>query len=120
MIAEEWSINVELSGDLGEMGELKRNVIVEHVNNFLSKYAISEEIEYIDVYIKKFDALHLGRPLIFCNITFNTQYGIVAEHGTAWGSKQALKQAMKNSMLTMEKLAEEQLLGFYGQPEVFS
>src|SRR3989344_2990741 len=107
----EGGVNIEVSGELRDMPEFNRDALIDYINSFLSKYAVIGDITNTDIYFKKFEASHLGRPLVFCNVTLNTQHGIISEHGSAWGIKQALRQAMKYSLAKMDKLAEEQALG---------
>ena len=108
-------VNIEASEELRDMPEFNRDALMDYINSFLSKYTVAGEISHTDIYLKKFEASHLGRPLVFCNVTLSTQYGIISEHGSAWGIKQALRQAMKSSLFKMEKFAEEQALGTYAE-----
>lgn len=113
-------VNVEISGEFREIPEFNREAIADQVSSMLNKYTNTEDISYINVYIKRFEAINMGKPLIFCNVTINTAFGIVSEHGSAWGVKQALNQAMKNCLVNIEKTAEEHLMGEYSQPEIFA
>ena len=113
----EGGINIEVSGEIRDMPEFNRDALIDHVNGFLSRQSVAGDISYADIYLKRFEASHLGKPLVFCNVTINTQYGIISEHGSAWGIKQALREAMKNSLDKMEEISEEQMLGSYAEAE---
>ena len=113
-------VNIEIFGESRDLPEMNRDLLNKYTKEFFMKNSTWGDISSIDVYFKRFEASYLGKPLVFCNVTLNTMHGIVSEHGSAWGVKSALKQAMKNSIIKIEKLAEEKVFGMYGGIEALA
>ncbi len=101
------------------MVELDREVIIDYIMRVVNKYGLGAEINNVDVYIKKFATSHLGRNLYFCNISLETHYGFVTEHGSGWTIKNSLRQALGNALEVMDRTAAESIFGRYGDIEQY-
>ena len=111
MMGEEALIDVEFFGDAKGLPDFDRNVLMDFVNRFVGKYGGKSEIFDVSVYFKRFEANYFGKPLIFCNIAMNTDYGLVSTTSTAWGLRQSLRQGLKSALVEAQKLGESESYG---------
>lgn len=105
-------IEVEFFGDLGPLTESKE-ALADYTNRFVRKYGEKLEIFDVSVYLRKFEANYFGKPLIFCNIAANTEFGLISSTGTGWGSKNSIRQGLKSMLVEIQKQAEMELYGDY-------
>jgi len=105
-------IEVEFFGDFNSLAENKE-MLADYTNRFIKKYGEQLEIFDVSVYLRKFDANYFGKPLIFCNIAANTEFGLVSSTGTGWGLRNSLRQGLKTMLVEIQKQAETELYGEY-------
>lgn len=109
MMGEIDQVEVYFSGDLIELKDFNRKLMSDYVNSFIQKYGKTKEFFDVDIYLKKFEASSFGRPLIFCSIAANTEFGLLSTTSTGWGVKQSLRQGLKILMLEQNKLIEKEV-----------
>ncbi len=114
-VEPEGGIDVDFSGEFRDLSEFNKEGLKSYIVNFLSKYGELKEIFEVSVYLKKFDATYFGKPLIFCSLAANTEFGLVSASSTGWGLKQSLRQSLKSLILDMHKLNERELYGKYSE-----
>jgi len=105
-------VDVDFFGDLGNLSKFNKEELMNFVNRFVEKYGNKKEVFDVSVYLKRFEANYLGKPLIFCNLALNTQFGLVSATSTSWGLKQVLRDS-KNALSEMRKLSEKEAYGIY-------
>ena len=110
---QEGEIDVNFSGEFRDIVEFNRTALAEYITRFIKKYGEEKEIYDISVYIKKFEADYFGKPLIFCSLAANTEFGLISASSTGWGLKQSIRQGMKNLLFEINKLHQKELFGNY-------
>ncbi len=113
-------IEVDFSGDVRALVDFNREALTEFVNRFVKKYGEEREIFDISIYLKKLDTTYLNRPLVFCNIAANTEFGLATATSTGWGLKQSIRQGLRTLILEVHKLGEKDLFGEYASNEVLA
>lgn len=108
-------IEVEFSGEFRDFVDFNRDALKEYTTNFIRRYGEEKEIFDVSIYLKKFEASYFGRPLVFCSLAANTEFGLVSTSSTGWGLKQALRQGLKGMLLEIHKLNERELYGQYAE-----
>ena len=111
-------IDIDFSGDFVSLPEFNRSALTEYVDGFIKKYGEEREVFDVSIYIKKFEASHFGKQLIFCSLAANTEFGLVSSSSTGWGVKQALRQSLRTMLLEVNKLNVRQLYGQYAEASV--
>ncbi len=102
-------IDIDFFGDFRNLVEFNKEAMSDYINRFIDKYGRRVAIYDISVYIRKFEASYIGKPLIFCNIAANTEFGLVSSTGTGWGLNQAIRQALKTTLAEVHKSLEKEI-----------
>ncbi len=105
------NIDIDFSGDNKVIEEYGLENIRSFIENSLNKYTTADEIFDVLVYCKAFDKSK--KPTVFSSITINTTFGPISSYGIDYNVKHALKTAMKNAMVEVEGMAENELYGNY-------
>src|SRR3989338_3224087 len=105
------STDIAFCGDEALMNSVGKDNLRNHIDSFLGSYSIAGDIIDVLVYCKKFEKS--ARPLVFTSLTINTTFGPVSSYGIDYNAKQALKIALRNAILELEKVAMEKLYGKY-------
>ena len=108
-ILKNGEIDVDFFGDFRGIIEFNRDEMSDYIKRFIDKYGRRVEIYDVSVYIRKFEASYVGKPLIFCNIAANTEFGLISSTGTGWGFKQALRQGLKAALAEVSNLLEKEI-----------
>ncbi len=113
-------IDVDFSGDFESLPDFNRKALVDYINRFIKRYKEDKDIFGVSVYIKRFEAKYLGKPLIFCNMAVDTIFGSVSAASTGWGLKQAIKQSIKSLTGEVHKIEEKEFLGVHAPTEILA
>ena len=108
-------IEIDFSGEYRDLPEFNRSTMKEYIKSFVSRYGGEKEVFEITVYLKNFEASYFGRPLVFCSLAANTEFGLVSSSSTGWGLKQALRQGLKSLLLEVTKLNQKELYGKHAE-----
>ncbi len=101
-------VDIDLYGDLGV---IDKEELKNYIAAFFSKHSEEKDIYDLSVHIKEFNDTYLGKPLVFCSLSANTEYGVISINSNGWGIKQALRGGLNSLVIEVNKFVVKELYG---------